>query len=105
MPYVYACLASGSLTTPKPRVQVHSYHSNKVAEQATILFLQAIRAADDGPAARASLVSGFGLSEAQAEGVLGLTLRRLTGLEAGKLREEAAELQASVAQLQVGRRA
>lgn len=37
--------------------------------------VQAIRAAADGPAAKASLVSGFGLSEAQAEGVLAMTLR------------------------------
>lgn len=38
-------------------------------------YVQAIRAAADGPAAKVSLVSGFGLSEAQAEGVLAMTLR------------------------------
>lgn len=37
--------------------------------------MQAIRAAADGPAAKAALMSSFGLSEAQAEGVLAMTLR------------------------------
>lgn len=43
---------------------------------------QAIRAAADGPAAKAALVSRFALSEAQAEGVLAMTLRS-AGLPAG----------------------
>lgn len=63
--------------------------------------LQAIRAASDGPAAKAALVSGFGLSESQADGVLAMTLRRLTGLEAGKLREEQQQLTATIADLRV----
>lgn len=36
----------------------------------------------------------FGLSREQAEGVLGMTLRRLTSLEEGKLREEQGQLRA-----------
>jgi DNA gyrase/topoisomerase IV subunit A len=36
----------------------------------------------------------FDLSREQAEGVLGMTLRRLTSLESGKLQQEQAELQA-----------
>lgn len=35
----------------------------------------------------------FGLSPEQAEGVLGMTLRRLTSLEASKLQDEQAQLQ------------
>ncbi|KAF8061304.1 gyrA [Scenedesmus sp. PABB004] len=66
--------------------------------------VQAIRAAADGPAAKAALVGGFGLSEAQAEGVLAMTLRRLTGLEAGRLRDEAGQLEATIADLQARRR-
>lgn len=40
-----------------------------------LCHVQAIRAAADGPAAKAALVSRFRLSEAQAEGVLAMTLR------------------------------
>lgn len=56
--------------------------------------VQTIRQAPDAAAALAALQSPpFGLSKEQAEGVLGLTLRRLTSLEAGKLQAEQAELQ------------
>lgn len=57
--------------------------------------LQAIRAAPDSASAAAALqASPFELSREQAEGVLGLTLRRLTSLESAKLQEEQATLQA-----------
>lgn len=56
---------------------------------------QAIRSAPDAASASAALQSPpFDLSKQQAEGVLGLTLRRLTSLEAAKLQEEQATLQA-----------
>jgi DNA gyrase subunit A len=55
----------------------------------------AVRAAPDGAGAAAALQAPpFGLSREQAEGVLGMTLRRLTSLEAGKLREEQGQLSA-----------
>ena len=54
--------------------------------------VQAVRAASDAAAAKAALAEGFGMTEAQAEGVLSLTLRRLTGLEAQKLGEERGSL-------------
>jgi DNA gyrase subunit A len=63
--------------------------------------VQAIRAAPDSAAARTALTSRFGLSSAQAEAVLGMTLRRLTGLEAGKLQEEQQQLAGTIADLQV----
>lgn len=53
-----------------------------------------IRASADSASARAGLMAQHGLSEGQAEAVLGLTLRRLTGLEAGKLAAEATSLTA-----------
>ncbi len=56
---------------------------------------QAIRSAPDAASASAALQSPpFDLSKEQAEGVLGLTLRRLTSLEAAKLQEEQATLRA-----------
>lgn len=57
---------------------------------------QVVRDAADGPAALLALTEPpFGLSSRQAEAVLGLTLRRLTGLEAGKLQQEQRDLDAT----------
>jgi DNA gyrase subunit A len=81
--------------------QVNQFVLLCLTHQAAAAALQAIRAAADGAAARAALTSRFGLSSAQAEAVLGMTLRRLTGLEAGKLREEQQQLAATIADLQV----
>ena len=53
---------------------------------------QLIQSAHDGAAAKAGLVATLGLTERQADGLLGLTLRRLTGLEAVALQAEAATL-------------
>lgn len=53
-----------------------------------------IREAKDGASAAANLQQSFSLTKEQAEGVLALTLRRLTSLESGKLAEEQATLQA-----------
>ncbi|GLI71075.1 hypothetical protein VaNZ11_015993 [Volvox africanus] len=59
-----------------------------------------VRVAADGAAARRALVSRHDLSEDQAEAILGLTLRRLTGLEAAKLEQERVELQQTITRLQ-----
>ena len=57
--------------------------------------VHAIRQASDAAAAGAALqAEPFGLSREQSEGVLGMTLRRLTSLESNKLQEEQAQLQA-----------
>lgn len=51
-----------------------------------------IREAASTTEADAALRSELNLSDVQAEGVLGLTLRRLTGLESSRLQKEAAGL-------------
>jgi hypothetical protein len=57
--------------------------------------VHAIRQASDAAAAGAALqAEPFGLSREQSEGVLGMTLRRLTSLESNKLQEEQAQLRA-----------
>jgi DNA gyrase subunit A len=61
--------------------------------------IAAIRAAADPPTARAALMSGFGLSETQAQEVLNLRLQRLTSLEREKILEELAETEARVRRL------
>ncbi|MEB3243817.1 MAG: DNA topoisomerase (ATP-hydrolyzing) [Cyanobacteriota bacterium] len=58
-----------------------------------------ITAAADAAAARASLQVHLGLSERQADAVLAMPLRRLTGLEQESLRKEAIELKDEQARL------
>ena len=55
-----------------------------------------IRAAADTATARQQLMSQFGLSEAQADAILQMQLRRLTALEADKIRLEHEDLLAKI---------
>jgi len=59
-----------------------------------------IRAASDSTTAKQGLVEQFGLSEAQADAILQMQLRRLTALEAEKIQAEHEELQVRIADLQ-----
>ena len=62
--------------------------------------IQLIRSAADTATAKLELVERLGLSEAQAEAILQMQLRRLTALEAEKIQAEHAELQVKIADLQ-----
>jgi DNA gyrase subunit A len=55
-----------------------------------------IRAAADTASARLELIERFGLSEAQADAILQMQLRRLTALEADKIRLEHEDLLAKI---------
>ncbi|MEA5617039.1 DNA gyrase subunit A [Cronbergia sp. UHCC 0137] len=65
-----------------------------------------IRHAPDAPTAKGELIETYGLSEVQADAILQMQLRRLTALEADKIRLEHEELQTQIADLQdiLGRR-
>jgi DNA gyrase subunit A len=58
-----------------------------------------IRAADDTDAARTVLMERFELSEIQAQAILDLRLRALTGLERKRIEDEHADLQERIAEL------
>ncbi|QHG14556.1 DNA topoisomerase (ATP-hydrolyzing) subunit A [Nostoc sp. ATCC 53789] len=59
-----------------------------------------IRHAPDAPTAKGELITTYGLSEVQADAILQMQLRRLTALEADKIRLEHDELQAKITDLQ-----
>lgn len=59
-----------------------------------------IRHAPDAPTAKAELMTNYGLSEVQADAILQMQLRRLTALEADKIRQEHADLQTQITDLQ-----
>jgi DNA gyrase subunit A len=58
-----------------------------------------IRAANDTDDARTGLMARFGLSDDQAQAILDLRLRALTGLERKRVEDEHAALQARIAEL------
>ncbi|MCJ7827076.1 MAG: DNA topoisomerase IV subunit A, partial [Demequinaceae bacterium] len=62
--------------------------------------IRIVRAADDAATARARLVASFDLSEAQAEYILELKLRRLTKFSRTELETEKARLMAEIADLE-----
>src|SRR5687767_2663752 len=63
--------------------------------------IQLIRASDDADEARTGLMERFGLSELQAQAILDLRLRALTGLERKRVEDEYADLQERIAELRV----
>jgi DNA gyrase subunit A len=58
-----------------------------------------IRAADDTEAARTALIERFEFSEVQAQAILDLRLRALTGLERKRIEDEHADLQERISEL------
>jgi len=62
--------------------------------------IRIIRAAKNEKEAKANLISRFGLSELQAQAILDMRLRRLTGLEILTLREEHAKVTKEIARLE-----
>jgi DNA gyrase subunit A len=62
--------------------------------------IQLIRQAADATVARQELMENYGLSEAQADAILQMQLRRLTALEAEKIQREHEDLLAQISDLQ-----
>ena len=58
--------------------------------------IQLIRSSETPEDARVGLMEKFGLSDIQARAILDMTLRRLTGLERDKIKEEYAELMKTI---------
>ncbi len=88
------------------------YELNKAQDRAHILegllialdhmdaVIRTIRESPNVDVARARLIERFGLTEVQAQAILDMQLRRLTGLERQKLEEEYAELLKTISYLE-----
>ncbi len=63
--------------------------------------IQLIRASDDADEARSGLMERFSLSELQAQAILDLRLRALTGLERKRVEDEFADLQERISELRL----
>jgi len=70
-----------------------------VALQNLDAVIKLIRAAKDAETARNELMARFKLSQIQAQAILDMTLRRLTGLERAKIEDEHKEVTASIVRL------
>lgn len=87
------------------------YNLNKKEDRAHILqgllialdhideVIRIIRASENVQVAKAELIKQFGLSEAQAQAIVDMRLRTLTGLEREKIQSEYNQLMAEIAEL------
>lgn len=80
----------------KAEKRVHILEGLKIALDHIDEVIKVIRAAESDENAKADLISKFGLSEIQAEAILEMKLRRLTGLERDKIESELKELLALI---------
>lgn len=80
--------------------RAHILEGLKIALSNLDSIIATIRSADSPGEARENLISKFQLSEAQAEAILEMTLRRLTGLEKQRVDSEYAELLIKIQEFQ-----
>ena len=83
----------------KAEERLHILEGLKVALDHLDAVIALIRESRDPRSAREGLMSGFGLSEAQAQAILEMRLQRLTGLERDKIIEERRATLAAIAEL------
>jgi len=76
----------------KAENRVHILEGYKIALDNLDDFIQIIRDSETDQIAKERLISKYSLSEIQADNILELKLRRLTGLERNKIEEELKEL-------------
>ena len=83
----------------KAEERLHILEGLKIALDHLDAVIALIRESRDPRSAREGLMSGFGLSEAQAQAILEMRLQRLTGLERDKIIEEHQATLAAIAEL------
>ena len=84
----------------KARERAHILEGYKIALDHIDEVIKLIRASKTSEIAQAGLIEKFGLSEIQAQAILAMQLRRLTGLERDKIESELKELLALIAKLE-----
>ena len=84
----------------KARARAHILEGLKIAVDNIDEVIKIIRASADDDEARENLMDRFSLSEIQANAILQMRLRRLTGLEIEKIENELAELRKKIAELE-----
>jgi DNA gyrase subunit A len=83
----------------KAEARIHILEGLLIALDNIDAVIALVRSSKTDQIARAGLMSKFGLSELQAEAILQMRIRRLTGLERDKIKEEHSELLKTIAYL------
>jgi len=83
----------------KDEERVHILNGYKIAQDNIDEVIKIIKSAENDAEAKANLISRFGLDEIQADAILELKLRRLTGLERDKIEAELEELLKEIQEL------
>lgn len=86
-------------TLAQKKARLHIVEGFLVAVDDLDAVVRAIRSTADARAARGALQEGWGFTEVQADAVLNISLRRLTGLAVNELKGEKDDLVDSIAQL------
>jgi DNA gyrase subunit A len=84
----------------KARQRAHILEGLRIALSNLDAVIQTIRQSPDAEAARERLMKRFKLSEAQAQAILDMQLRRLAALERQKIEEEYAQVMKTIAYLE-----
>ena len=84
----------------KYKARLHILDGLKIALDNIDAVIKIIRESADDETAKAGLIAKFALSDAQAQAILDMRLKRLTGLEKSKIEEEIAELLKLIAELE-----
>jgi DNA gyrase subunit A len=82
------------------KTRAHILEGLKIALDNIDKVIATIKKSETAEVARRELMSGFGLSQAQAQAILDMQLRRLANLERRKLMDEYAELLKTIAYLE-----
>ena len=83
----------------KAEARAHVLEGLRIALDHLDAVIALIRASTSPAEARTGLMTGYGLSQIQAQAILDMQLHRLTGLERQKILDELAELKATIARL------
>ena len=79
--------------------EMHIFEGYKIAIDHIDEVIEMIRASESIPVAKQNLCEGFGLSDAQAQAIVDMTLGKLSGLERKKVEERLLKLTERVAEL------